>query len=427
MDCGIPYCQSSYGCPVVNLIPEWNDLVYRQDWRGALHRLELTNTLPEVTGRVCPAPCETACTMSINDAPVTIKQIELAIAERGFAEGWAASRPPSRESGKRVAVIGSGPAGLSCAQQLRRSGHGVTVFERSDLPGGLLRYGIPDYKLPKIVIERRLRQMRAEGVEFECNAHIGEDISASYLRRSFDGVVLATGAGVPRDLSVPGRDLAGIHFAMAYLSASNRAVGRGVREPEGLSAQGRRVLVIGGGDTGSDCVGTALRQGALSVTQIEILPRPKEWNEPWNPDWPLWPSILRSSTSHEEGCTRHWSIATSAFEGKSGHVSRAVCRNTTDDQRVVFETDFALLAMGFVSVEEGRLLLDLGIRISNRGAIEAAATSGVPHATSVEGVFCAGDCHTGAGLVVRAIDHGRRAAAEMDAYLSRSNSRARGG
>ena len=439
MDCGVPFCHAT-GCPVFNLIPEWNDLVYRGDWREAFLRLEMTNTLPEITGRVCPAPCETACTLAINTDPVSIKQIELAIVERAFAEGWVAPRPPRSLSGKRVAVVGSGPAGLAAAQQLRRAGHEVTVYERSARIGGLLRYGIPDFKLEKAVIDRRIRQMEAEGVRFEAGVTIGEDISARYLRGTFDVVLLAVGAGEPRDLQVPGRELSGIHFAMDYLTRSNRALAgeigegmnpreyRGATNPreyrgaEIISARGKSVLVIGGGDTGSDCVGTANRQGARSVCQYEILPRPMEWKEPWNPSWPLWPNILRTSSSHEEGCDRDWAISTTRFEGAGGRVKEAhLARVVWSTERMEEvpgsgfsrEVDLVLLAMGFLHPVHSRLLGDLGVAYDRRGNI--LCESG--YATSVPGVFAAGDAGTGASLVVHAIFHGREAARSIDRFL----------
>ena len=443
MDCGIPWCHAM-GCPVFNLVPEWNELVYRGDWREALVRLEMTNNLPEMTGRVCPAPCETSCTLAINSSPVTIKQLELAIAERGFAEGWVTPRPPRSLTGRRVAVVGSGPAGLAAAQQLARAGHEVTVFERSTGIGGILRYGIPDFKLEKSVVDRRVSQMRAEGVRFECGVTIGEDISARYLRQTFDAILLALGAGEPRDLAVPGRELEGIHFAMDYLSRSNSFVGGDIGEGELISARDKVVLVIGGGDTGSDCVGTANRQGAREVHQFEILPRPPEWKESWNPSWPLWPNILRSTSSHEEGCLRDWSILTKGFSGADGklrevHLARVEWSEAAAQpaaagvgasqpsvagasqprmaevagSQFTLKADLVLLAMGFLHVRHGRLLDDLGVQYDPRGNISAAAD----YATSARGVFAAGDAATGASLVVRAIYHGREAARSIDRYL----------
>jgi glutamate synthase (NADPH/NADH) small chain len=431
MDCGIPFCHA-LGCPVYNLIPEWNDLVYRGKWREAFERLEMTNSLPEITGRICPAPCETSCTCSINIAPVTIKQIELAIIEKAFASGWAIPRPPLCDTGKRVAVIGSGPAGLAAAQQLRRAGHAVTLFEKADTIGGILRYGIPDFKLEKRILDRRLEQMKAEGVTFETNVSVGDDISVRYLRRQFGIVLLTMGAGDPRDLQVPGRGLDGIHFAMPYLTQSNRFVAGQVKEHEIIHAREKTVLVIGGGDTGSDCVGTAHRQGARKVYQYEILPKPREWNEPWNPEWPAWPQILRTSSSHEEGCERDWNILTKQFGGRDvkveqGHFTRVEWKKDASGQMKMVEIpgsefslkiDLVLLAMGFVHVEHGKLLEDLGVAFDNRGNIK----TGSDYATSVPGVYAAGDAGTGASLVVRAIYHGREAARSIDAKLREEKS-----
>ncbi len=317
IDCGVPFCHAM-GCPLYNLIPEWNDSVYRGQWRDALQRLEMTNNFPEITGRVCPAPCEAACTLAINEGPVTIRLNELAIIERGFAENAVLPAPPPFKTGRRVAIVGSGPAGLAAAQQLARLGHDVVVWEKSKSPGGLLRYGIPSFKLEKWVLDRRLEQMAAEGVQFETGVHVGEDISAAYLRRSFDAILITCGAEVPRDLSVPGRELAGIHCAMDFLAYSNQTVEGEAPAGNGITACGKSVLVIGGGDTGSDCVGTANRQGARDVHQFELLPMPREWSEQWNPEWPYWPRIVRKSSSHEEGCQLQWSVLTKRFEGNGG-------------------------------------------------------------------------------------------------------------
>ncbi len=427
MDCGVPFCHS-LGCPVVNLIPEWNDAIYRGNWREAWERLEMTNNFPEATGRICPAPCEASCTLSINASPVSIKNIERAIIEKAFAEGWVVPRPPSRESGRRVAVIGSGPAGLAAAQQLRRSGHSVSLFEKADRIGGLLRYGIPDFKMEKSVLDRRLAQMAGEGVEFETGLVIGEDVSARYLRRKFDVIVLAMGAGQPRDLQVPGRGYEGIAFAMEYLTLSNKLINREIEDSK-ISARDKNVLVIGGGDTGSDCVGTAVRQGARKITQIEILTRPPVWEQPTNPDWPFWPNILRTSSSHEEGCERMWSATTVRFSGgydakvQKAHCAQVEWKAATGKRpepvevagsEFALDVDLVLLAMGFVHVEHGRLIEDLGVGLDSRGNVQV--DSG--YMTTVPGVFAAGDAHSGASLVVRAINHGRRAAAAVDAYLS---------
>ena len=425
MDCGIPFCHAM-GCPVVNLIPEWNDLIYRGKWKEALHRLELTNNLPEITGRICPAPCESSCTLSINSEPVTIKQIELAIVEKGFAEGWIVPRPPICETGKKVAVIGSGPAGLAAVQQLRRMGHKVTLFEKNKKLGGILRYGIPDFKLEKWIIDRRVEQMRAEGVVFETDVHIGDDLSARYLQRKFDAILLTVGAGEPRDLTVPGRGLEGIHFAMDYLCGSNRLVAGEIKESEIINAKGKNVLVVGGGDTGSDCVGTANRQGAKKVIQIEIMPKPLDWKEPWNPNWPDWPTILRTSSSHDEGCIRDWAVQTKKCSGKGVKVEKVECSRVewvkdssgrTSPKEVagsdfVIDADLVIIAMGFVHVKHDRLLEEFGTALDERGNVKTTQ-----YQSSVKGIFAAGDAGTGASLVVRAIYHGREAAKAMDSYL----------
>jgi glutamate synthase (NADPH/NADH) small chain len=425
MDCGIPYCHAM-GCPVYNLIPEWNDLVYRGKWKEAFWRLEMTNNLPEITGRICPAPCETGCTLSINDSPVTIKQIELAIIENAFKQGWVVPRPPKSETGKKIAVIGSGPAGISAAQELRRLGHAVTVFEKADRVGGILRYGIPDFKLEKWVIDRRIDQLRSEGVGFETGVHIGDDLSAKYLKRTFDVVLLTMGAGEPRDLAVPGRGLEGIHFAMDYLVQSNRFIAGLAGEREIISAKDKNVVVIGGGDTGSDCVGTANRQGAKKVYQFEILPQPPRWNDSTNPNWPNWPQILRTSTSHEEGCSRDWNVLTTQFTGKdvrveSMHFVKVEWNGQPPKMAQVagseasFKVDLVLLAMGFLHVEHTKLLDDLKVEFDNRGNI----LTDKQYTTSVPGVYVAGDAGIGASLVVRAIYHGREAAKAISEYLKK--------
>jgi len=427
MECGTPFCHS-IGCPIVNLIPEWNDAIWRGQWREAFERLEITNNFPEFTGRVCPAPCETSCTLSINDAPVTIKQNERAIAEKAFDEGWVVPKTPRIESGKNVAVIGSGPAGLAASQQLRRAGHRVTVFEKSQKVGGLLRYGIPDFKLDKKIIDRRLKQMLAEGVVFETGVNIGEDISLHYLRRKNDAILFAMGSGHPRDIPVPGRNFENIHFAMDFLGQSNRRVSGEIAD--GINAKGRVVLVIGGGDTGSDCIGTARRQGASRVYQYEIMPKPMVWNESWNPSWPNWPNILRTTSSHKEGCEREWNIETLSFEGKNKVVSggnfRRIewvpgMRGARPSTRAISGSDFrldvdlVLLAMGFVHVEHSRALVDEGIEFDERGNIK---TDG--YHTNIEGFFAAGDAAVGASLVVRALNHGRLAAGEINQWLMKN-------
>lgn len=426
MDCGVPYCHA-LGCPLYNLIPEWNDAVYKGNWAEALQRLELTNNFPEITGRICPAPCETSCTLSINSAPVTIRQIELAISEKSFELGLIVPRPPKVETGKRVAIIGSGPAGLAAAQQLRRMGHSVTVFERSPSIGGILRYGIPDFKLEKKILDRRIAQMQAEGVEFETNTTVGEDISARFLQQKFAAILLSMGAGEPRDLHVPGRGLEGIHFAMEYLTLSNRVLNGEISADKIISAHGKTVLVIGGGDTGADCVGTANRQGAAKVYQFEVMPKPQDWKEANNPNWPNWPQILRTSSSHEEGCVRDWAITTKSFSGSDVRVQQVNCARVdwkkpenggapvmTEVEGSAFsiKVDLVLLAMGFLHVKHEKVMTDLDIAFDSRGNIKTTN-----YATTTKGVFAAGDAGTGASLVVRAIYHGREAAVAMDEFL----------
>ncbi len=427
MDCGTPFCHSSFGCPVFNLIPEWNDLVGRNEWEDAWRRLERTNNLPEITGRICPAPCESACTLAINGEPVTIRQIELAIIERAFSRGWIAACPPVKETGKTAAVVGSGPAGLTAAQQLRRAGHTVTVFEQADRIGGILRYGIPSFKLEKSVIDRRVRQLLAEGVDFQLNVVIGEDLSARYLRRTFDAILLAVGATEPRDMQIQGRELDGIYLAMDYLTQCNREVAQEQSVAPNMNAKDKTVLVIGGGDTGSDCVGTAIRQGARKVHQFEILPQPPSRAKSANPQWPYWPNILRTTDSHEEGCERRWSILTEGFSGEAGRVKQAHCAQVSwseDPQgapqmheipgtKFSLETQLVILAMGFLHVKHSPLLLDLDVQFDARGNI--AVKEG--HSTSAKGVFAAGDAHAGASLIVRAIGHARECARSVDAYL----------
>jgi glutamate synthase (NADPH/NADH) small chain len=428
IDCGVPYCHA-LGCPLGNLIPEWNELVSHGDWQEAFIRLDETNNLPEITGRICPAPCEAACTLAVNTDAVTIEQIELAIIEHAFAAGWVVPRPPEQLSGRSVAVVGSGPAGLSAAQQLRRAGHEVTVFEKSARIGGLLRYGIPDFKLEKRIIDRRLEQMAAEGVGFKTGVTVGEDIGAAELLEKFDAVLLAIGAEKPRDLPVPGRGLDGIHFAMDFLVPANRCVAGEIDASEIISAEGKAVVVIGGGDTGSDCVGTANRLGARSVSQIEILPKPLEWTEAGNPSWPYWPNILRTSSSHREGCERDWSLTARSFAGADGHVREVELVRVewtpsgnggpprpeeVPGSAFTIEADLVLLAMGFVHVEHSKLVTDLGLGLDGRGNIEVSN-----YATSAAGVYSAGDAHTGATLIVTAAHHGREAAKAIDDFLSR--------
>ncbi|RMF87462.1 MAG: glutamate synthase subunit beta [Nitrospirae bacterium] len=423
MDCGIPFCHQ--GCPLHNLIPEWNDLVYRGRWRDAAARLHATNNLPEVTGRVCPAPCEAACVINIQHAPVTIRHIEKEIAERAFAHGWAEPRPPASRTGKRIAIVGSGPAGLAAAQQLARAGHTPIVYEKQDRIGGLLRYGIPDFKLEKWILDRRLEQMRAEGVEFRTGVNVGVDLDGGQLLADHDAVLLAGGAAVPRDLPVPGRELGGIHFALEYLEQANRRVaGDPIPEEALIDARDKRVVVIGGGDTGSDCVGTANRQGAREVIQFELLPQPPE--EPAPGTWPNWPMVLRTSTSHEEGCAREWSVATKSFSGSGGRVTHlhGVRVEWTEpdesgrremvevpDSAFTLEVDLVLLAMGFLHPERKGLLEQLGVALDARGNVAVDGR----FRTSVERVYAAGDMHRGASLVVWAIAEGRQAAAAIDA------------
>ena len=429
MDCGVPFCQGDTGCPVRNVIPEWNDLVYRGRWREASDALHSTNNFPEFTGRLCPAPCESACVLGIIDQPVAIRTIEQAIADRGFADGWITPKPPQRESGRGVAVVGSGPAGLAAAQQLRRAGHAVTVFEKSDRIGGLLRYGIPDFKLEKHVLDRRLGQMEAEGVIFRPGVHVGLSVGAVDLRRQFDAVVLAGGAARPRELMVSGRELLGVHHAMDFLTQQNRRIaGDAVGAPGAIHARGKRVVIIGGGDTGSDCAGTCHRQGARTVMQFELLPQPPHDRSESTP-WPQWPMVLRTSHAHEEGCERHWSVATTGLSGTGGSVSalHAVrIEAQTDEQgrqrfvpvkgtEITVEADLILLAMGFAGSAEPALIAQLRVDSDARGSV----TTGVAHETNIEGVFAAGDMRRGASLIVWAIREGRDAAAAVDAYLSR--------
>jgi len=433
MDCGIPFCMS--GCPVNNIIPDWNDLVYRQDWKAAIETLHSTNNFPEFTGRICPAPCEEACVLRINADPVGIKSIEHAIIDRAWEEGWVRPQPAAQRTGKKVAVVGSGPAGLACAQQLARAGHDVTVFEKTDRIGGLLRYGIPDFKLDKGVIDRRLEQMRAEGVEFRAGVFIGvqppgsgigsdarESIAPDELKARFDAVVLAGGAEQPRDLPIPGRSLDGVHFAMEFLPLQNKRVAGDCAVPD-LWATGKNVVIIGGGDTGSDCVGTSNRHNAKSVTQFELLPMPPDVER--NPVWPYWPTRLRTSASHEEGVERDWSIATKAFVGKNGRLAalKAVRLGWKDGSpREVPGSEFempaelALLAMGFVSPLQS-MLEEFGVHKDARGNARAATDGEAAYATSVPKVFAAGDLRRGQSLVVWAIREGRQAARAVDEFL----------
>jgi glutamate synthase (NADPH) small chain len=425
MDCGIPFCQT--GCPVNNIIPDWNDLVYRQQWRAALDVLHSTNNFPEFTGRVCPAPCETACTLNINDNPVGIKSIEHFIIDKGWDEGWVVPAPPLAKTGKRVAVVGSGPAGLACAQQLARAGHDVVLYEKADRIGGLLRYGIPDFKMEKHLIDRRMAQMSIEGVVFRPNVEVGKDVAAQELLSEFDAVVMAGGAEAPRDLPVPGRELDGIHLAMDFLPQQNRIVA-GDEVHGQIKATGKHVVVIGGGDTGSDCVGTSNRQGAKSVTQFELLPQPPE-NENKPLTWPYWPIKLRTSSSQEEGCLRDWAVATRRFEGANGKVEKLVAvrvewQKGADGQMNMVEVrgseldvraDLVLLAMGFVGPVGTGMLEQFGVLRDPRSNVKANTED---YRTSVAKVFAAGDMRRGQSLVVWAIREGRQCARAVDQLLT---------
>jgi glutamate synthase (NADPH/NADH) small chain len=433
MDCGIPFCHE--GCPLGNIIPDWNDLVYRDKWEDALERLHRTNNFPEFTGRICPAPCESACVLGINDDPVTIEFIEKTIAERGFAEGWVVPKPPERRSGKRVAVIGSGPAGLAGAAQLNQAGHTVTLFEKKDRLGGLLRYGIPDFKLEKFIIDRRLEVLQAEGIEFRTGVHVGVDVSARELLDEFDALLLAGGAEAPRDLPVPGRELDGVHFAMDFLEQQNRrGAGDTVDEATSILATGKNAVVLGGGDTGSDCIGTSHRQGVKHLYNFELLEKPPATRSEDTP-WPLHPlpsQILRTSTSHEEGGDRDWGISTARLSGSAGRLEKLHAVRvrfgkpdpTTGRRKLeevpgsefTLDVDLVLLAMGFLGPVREGLLTDLGVELTERGNV---ATQG--YATSVPGVFAAGDMRRGQSLVVWAIDEGRQAAAEIDRYLRQAD------
>jgi glutamate synthase (NADPH/NADH) small chain len=419
MDCGIPYCHN--GCPVNNQIPDWNDLVYNGDWRQALENLHSTNNFPEFTGRICPAPCEASCTLNIQDSPVTIKTIECAIADRGWQEGWITPEPAGRRTGKKVAVVGSGPAGLACAQQLARAGHDVHVYEKSAKPGGLLRYGIPDFKMEKHHVDRRVAQMEAEGVVFHCGVNVGIDLSAEGLLAGYDAVGLAGGAEKPRDLPIPGRELNGVHFAMDFLPQQNKRVSqeRLLTNEAPILASGRHVVVIGGGDTGSDCIGTSVRQGALSVTQLEIMPRPPDMENKLL-TWPDWPLKLRTSSSHEEGAERDFAVMTQRFSGENGQVKKLHCVRVDPGFKPMAATEFdlrsdlVLLAMGFVSPMHEGLLAALGVALDQRGNVAADTND---YRSSIDKVFACGDMRRGQSLVVWAIREGRQAARAIDHFL----------
>jgi glutamate synthase (NADPH/NADH) small chain len=433
MDCGVPFCQGDTGCPVRNLIPEWNDLVFRGRWREASEALHATNNFPEFTGRLCPAPCESACVLGLIDEPVAIRTVEQAIADRGFDEGWIVPRPPLRESGRRVAIVGSGPAGLAAAQQLRRLGHAVTVFEKDDRIGGLLRYGIPEFKLEKRVLDRRLDQMVAEGVCFRTGVFVGRDVTIETMRADYDAIVLAGGAQRARELAVPGRELAGVHLAMEFLSQQNRILADDeTGETARISARGKRVVIIGGGDTGSDCAGTCHRQGAVSVQQFDLLPEPPHERAASTP-WPLWPMKLRTSHAHEEGCSRDWSISTTELVGEGGAVrglrTVRVESSTGADGRMrlvplagserVVDADLVLLAMGFSGPSDDAVPRALGVERTPQGTVATDAS----HRTNVDGVFAAGDVRRGASLIVWAIREGRDAAASVHRYLEAHRAR----
>ena len=419
MDCGVPFCHG--GCPVNNLIPDWNDLVYNNRWESAIKRLHATNNFPEFTGRVCPAPCEAACVLGINQPPVSIKLVEKSIVERAWAEGWIHPELPEHNTGKRVAVVGSGPSGLAAAQQLRRAGHSVTVFEKHSHPGGLLRYGIPNYKLEKHILDRRIEQLKAEGVIFLTDSHVGGNVPLEALTEHYEAIVLCGGSEQPRNLNIPGRELKGIHFALELLPQQNRRLDGETIDPEiEINAKGKNVVIIGGGDTGADCVGTSLRHGAKSVYQIEIMPKPPEERAPSTP-WPLWPHKLRTETSHEEGGTRDWAINSLEFIGDdNGHVKqiRAVRVGAPPKfepiagSEFLLDADLVFLAMGFLGPVKSGMIEQLGLELDKRGNV---ATNN--YMSSVEGVFAAGDMRSGQSLVVRAINEGRKAAEAVDAYL----------
>jgi glutamate synthase (NADPH/NADH) small chain len=423
MDCAVPYCHT--GCPVNNQIPDWNDLVYRDDWRTASINLHSTNNFPEFTGRVCPAPCEAACTLNLIDQPVTIKTIECAIVDRAWEEGWVKSEPPAHKTGKRVAVIGSGPAGLACAQQLARAGHEVHVYERWAKAGGLMRYGIPDFKIDRLHVDRRVAQMEAEGAVFHYNSHVGVNVDIAKVLNSHDAVVLTGGAEKPRDLEIPGRDLDGVHFAMDYLPQQNRRVSN---EPQDgvkpILAGGKHVVVIGGGDTGSDCIGTAFRQGALSVTNFEIMPEPPA-RENKLLTWPDWPLKLRTSSSHEEGAERQFSVLTQKFTGANGRVQAMHCIRCDEKFKPIPGTEFeikadlVLLAMGFVHPVHEGMIEALGVKLDPRGNVAADT---LKYQSSNPKVFAAGDMRRGQSLVVWAIREGRQCARSVDEFLMGSSS-----
>ncbi|MEM8687602.1 MAG: glutamate synthase subunit beta [Pseudomonadota bacterium] len=418
MDCGIPYCHN--GCPVNNQIPDWNDLVFHKDWEEASRNLHSTNNFPEFTGRICPAPCEASCTLNIEDIPVTIKTIECAIVDKAWENGWIVPKPAESKTGKKIAIVGSGPAGLAAAQQLVRAGHEVHLYEKHAKPGGLLRYGIPDFKMEKHLIDRRVQQMEAEGVNFHCGVHVGEDVTAKQLEENHDAVLLTGGSEAPRDLPVPGRELDGVHFAMSFLPQQNRRVsGEPFDETGSISAAGKHVIVIGGGDTGSDCIGTSFRQGALSVTQLEIMPIPPE-REDKDLTWPHWPLKFRTSSSQDEGADRDFSVMTRSIEGEDGQVTSITCVRVDENMKPIegsefdLRADLVLLAMGFVHPAHAGMVEELGLDLDGRGNVLADQLA---YKTSREKIFSAGDMRRGQSLVVWAIREGRQAAHAVDAYL----------
>jgi glutamate synthase (NADPH) small chain len=421
MDCGIPFCHT--GCPVNNIIPDWNDLAYRDQWQDAIRVLHSTNNFPEFTGRICPAPCEAACVLGINEPPVTIKLIEKTIVERAWQEGWIKAEPPEVRTGKRVAVVGSGPAGLAAAQQLNRAGHWVTVFEKADRIGGLLRYGIPDFKMEKHILDRRLEQMLEEGVRFQTDAHVGQNVPVDELRKEFDAILLTGGAEQPRDLKVPGRELKGIHFAMEFLPQQNKRIA-GDEVPHQILATGKRAVIIGGGDTGADCLGTCHRQKARSVQQFEIMPMPPQDRHPSTP-WPLWPLQLRTESAHEEGGLRDWALNTTRFTGdEHGNVKQLHAIRVGPPPKfealpgteIAIEVDLVLLAMGFTGPVKQGMVEQFGVELDSRSNI---ATKG-NYMSSVPGIFAAGDMRRGQSLVVWAIAEGRSAAKAIDEYFTRN-------
>ncbi|MBL4758104.1 MAG: glutamate synthase subunit beta [Rhizobiales bacterium] len=420
MDCGIPFCHGPSGCPVHNQIPDWNDLVYNGDWEIASRNLHSTNNFPEFTGRICPAPCEEACTLNIEDSPVSIKNIEQAIADKAWENGWISPEPPSNSTGKKIAIVGSGPAGLAAAQQLTRVGHEVHIFEKNARAGGLMRYGIPDFKLEKHLVSRRIEQMEAEGTIFHYDSHIGQDIEVSDLVDGHDAVLLAGGSEYPRDLPIDGRELNGIHFAMDYLPQQNRRnAGEQLGNVEPIHAGGKHVVVIGGGDTGSDCIGTAIRQGSISVTQLEIMPMPPV-KEDKDLVWPHWPLKLRTSSSQAEGADREWSVLTECFSGKNGHVEQLQCVRVDEKFKPLkgsafdLRADLVLIAMGFVHPVYDGMIADLGAELDGRKNVQA---NDMDYKTSVDKVFVAGDMRRGQSLIVWAIREGRQAARAIDAWL----------